>query len=453
MDHWHPVSRISSIRELRSKGLSVLKQLCLELIYEDGAFSQHSANYHRLVLHLLSWTTRLAEVNEVQLDAQVLEKFKQASDFIESLLNETSGSPPRYGADDGAMILALNHCDYFDFRPIVQLCRTINKLPNRFADGCWNEDLFWFGLPTGGPVDDSHLEADSAEKQTATIQSFPHGGIDRLKSQQTTALIRAGSFRHRPAQSDLMHVDISWRGHNVAIDPGTYSYNGNQHWRNIPFMLNQQHNSVIIDSIEPETCVSKFMLLPWNKAELVSKYQSDDVVGVEWKRTISHQLAALVVHHRALIILPQNVTLVLDSLWSEQPHDYTINWLLGGKLESFDEAHSKLSLALEDGSYCVEVTGNQKLSSNCVTGDADSARGWFSPRYLELEPATSLRANGSGKHLAFQTLFGPAGHRMTDQTMLALPEPTTPESTTPSTTPYCLLDANCVQEILKANTR
>ena len=41
-------------RNWQSRGLSVLKQLCLELNYDDGAFSQHSANYHRLVLHLLS---------------------------------------------------------------------------------------------------------------------------------------------------------------------------------------------------------------------------------------------------------------------------------------------------------------------------------------------------------------------------------------------------------------
>ena len=431
----------------RSKGLAVLKQLCLELIYEDGAFSQHSANYHRLVLHLLCWIVRLAEVNEVQLDHEVLEKFERATDFIESLLNETSGAPPRYGADDGALILPLNHCDYFDYRAAVQLSRTINKKPNRFADGCWNEDLFWFGLSTPEPtepVNDSQSAAGSTAKQTASLQSFPHGGINRLDSEQTTALIRAGSFRHRPAQSDLMHVDISWKGQNVAIDPGTYSYNGNQHWKNIPFMLNHQHNSVIIDSIEPETCVSKFMLLPWNEAELVSKYQSENVVGIEWKRTVSHQLAASVAHHRALIILPDNVTLVLDGLWSEQPHDYTIHWLLGGKLKSFEEPIGKLSIQLKDEPYCVQVAGSEETNSDYKIGDSDSARGWFSPRYLELEPATSLRTNASGKNLAFQTTFGPAGHRMIDQTMLPLPE---------STTPYCLLNADSVQEILKANTR
>jgi len=423
-----------------SIGLTVVKQLCLELIYQDGAFSQHSVNYHRLMLHLLCWLARLAQANKIQLDAAVLEKFEQATHFIDSLLDDYSGSVARYGSDDGALILPLNHCDYFDYRPLVQLCRTINKQPNRFADGNWNEDLFWFGLTTP----EAKSEADSTIQQTAWLRSFPQGGISRLGSGQTTALIRAGSYRHRPAQSDLMHVDIAWKGHNVAIDPGTYSYNGKQHWKNIPFMRNQQHNSVNIDSIEPETRVSKFMLLPWNKGELVSKYQSDHVVGIEWKRTVSHQLSASVVHHRALIVLPENVTLVLDALWSQQPHEYTTNWLLGGKLESFEEAIGKLSIALEDESYCVQITGSQETSSSFVIGDPDSARGWFSPRYLELEPATSLQASSTGKNLVFQTTLGPAGHWMSDQTMLALPK---------SAEPYCLLDTDCVQEILKANIR
>ena len=428
----------------RSKGLAVLKQLCLELIYEDGAFSQHSANYHRLVLHLLCWIFRLAEVNNVQLDSQVLEKFKQATHFIESLLNDATGSPPRYGADDGALILALNHCDYFDYRPVVQLSRTICKQPTRFAQGCWNENLFWFGLATCETTDQSKTEAASSYRESVSLKSFPHGGIHRLDNEQTTASIRAGSYRHRPAQSDLMHVDISWRGQSVAIDPGTYSYNGNQHWKNIPFMLNHQHNSIIIDSIEPETCVSKFMLLPWNEAELVSEHHSEQAVGIEWQRTVSHHLAASVVHHRALIVLPRNVALVLDGLWSQQPHEYTINWLLGGKLDSFEELLGKLSIKLQDEPYCVEVKCSHTTNSNFVIGDPETARGWFSPRYLELEPATSLRTNASGKNLAFQTSFGPAGHHLVGQTMLPLPE---------SNTPYSLLNADCVQEILKANTR
>ncbi len=428
----------------QSKGLAVLKQLCLELIYEDGAFSQHSANYHRLVLQLLCWIVRLADVNNIPLDQQVLERFQQATHFIESLLNDTTGHPPRYGADDGALILPLNHCDYFDFRPVVQLSRTICKQPNLYIDGCWNEDLFWFGLPANQKDNEAETESIAAAKHTTSLKHFPHGGIGRLDSEQTTAVIRAGSFRHRPAQSDLMHVDISWKGQNVAIDPGTYSYNGNQHWRHIPFMLNHQHNSIIIDSIEPETCVSKFMLLPWNEAELVSKHHSERVVGIEWKRTVSHQLAASVVHHRALIILPENVILILDGLWSQHSHDYTLNWLLGGKLDSFEEPLDKLSIDLEDETYCVQVNCSQETNSNFVVGDPDSARGWFSPRYLELEPAISLRTNASGKNLAFRTSFGPAGHRMIDQPMLPLPD---------SNTPYCLLNADCVQEIIKANTR
>ena len=431
-------------RRWQAKGLAVLKQLCLELIYEDGAFSQHSANYHRLVLHLLCWIFRLAEVNNVQLDSQVLEKFKQATHFIESLLNDATGSPPRYGADDGALILALNHCDYFDYRPVVQLSRTICKQPTRFAQGCWNENLFWFGLATCETTDQSKTEAVSSYRESVSLKSFPHGGIHRLENEQTTASIRAGSYRHRPAQSDLMHVDISWRGQSVAIDPGTYSYNGNQHWKNIPFMLNHQHNSIIIDSIEPETCVSKFMLLPWNEAELVSEHHSEQAVGIEWQRTVSHHLAASVVHHRALIVLPGNVALVLDGLWSQQPHEYTINWLLGGKLDSFEEPLGKLSIKLQDEPYCVEVKCSHTTNSNFVIGDPETARGWFSPRYLELEPATSLRTNASGKNLAFQTSFGPAGHHLVGQTMLPLPE---------SNTPYSLLNADCVQEILKANTR
>ena len=434
-------------KKWRAKGLAVLKQLCLELIYDDGAFSQHSANYHRLVLHLLAWTCRLAQVNGTQLDPKVLAKFKQATHFIESLVDDFSGTVPRYGNDDGALILALNHCDYSDFRPVVQLCRTVLQQPARFSDGSWNEDLFWFGLPIGEANSEKIADAGPA----SSMSIFPQGGIHRLSNGQTIAVIRAGCFVHRPAQSDLMHVDVAWKGHGIASDPGTYSYNAQGRWKNIPFIRNQQHNSVIIDSIEPESLLSRFMLLPWNEAELVSKYQSKNAVAIEWKRSVTHQLLAPVEHHRALILLPENQTLVLDSLWSEHPHQYTINWLLGGKLNSFDESRNKLSIQFKDESYNIEITANRELTSDYVVGDPNSPRGWFSPRYLELEPAISLRANSTAKNLIFQTSFEPGEdstanptNPATDPLVLELPE---------TAQPYSLLDADCVQKILKASTR
>ena len=431
----------------RSRGLAVLKQLCLELIYDDGAFSQHSANYHRLVLHLLAWTFRLAEVNEVELDAEVLDKFKRATHFIESLLNPYSGSVPRYGSDDGAMILALNHCDYFDFRPVVQLCRTINQQPKRFANGEWNEDLFWFGYPVAEGVDNASgkqaLPTQSAD-QSASLESFPDGGVHRLSNDQTVALLKAGIFRHRPAQSDLLHVDISWKGYDVAIDPGTYTYNGKQQWQNIPFNRSQRHNSVMVDSTEPETCVSKFMLLPWNEAELVSTHQSADVVGVEWKRTLSHQLADSVVHHRAVIVLPNDFVVVLDGLWSDTPHQFTLHWLLGGKPGPFDKSRNKMAMDLGDESYSVEIRGSREITSDWVIGEPKSTRGWFSPQYLELEPAISLQSHSAGSNTFFQTSFGLTGNPLFDQLVLNMPE---------SSSPYSLLDENHVRKTVSSYTR
>src|SRR4030095_16561518 len=46
----------------KETGRQVLETQGRELIYDDGAFSQHSVNYHRLMLHDYLWALQLGEV-------------------------------------------------------------------------------------------------------------------------------------------------------------------------------------------------------------------------------------------------------------------------------------------------------------------------------------------------------------------------------------------------------
>ena len=389
----------------KAKGLKILEQLCAELIYDDGAFSQHSANYHRLVLHLLSWITRLATVNQVHLSDRLMDRFDKAIEFLGELINAKTGQAPCYGNDDGAMILPLNHCDYFDFRPVVQLGRAVRDNSPSFGAGPWNEDLFWFGLTEKlGQANTDNIQQHAPKAIHITEQ----GGYHRLQLNNTTAFVRAGKFKHRPTQSDQMHVDLFWKGHNIAIDPGTYSYNGPEYWKSIPFMKSQHHNTVIVDGKEPEAQVSKFLLLPWNESHLVDQHQTDRGIAAEWKRVLKHNLKAEVTHHRAVIVLADEVTIVVDSLSSKDSHAYQLGWLLGGELSDQHGNWISLQRSADTGNeFFVHTSSSCPLTMSCVVGQADSARGWYAPHYMELKPAISIHAQATGERLTFQTTFGP----------------------------------------------
>ena len=426
---------IKAAKSWQARGHKVLAQLCDELIYDDGAFSQHSANYHQLILHLLAWTVRLAEVNHVQLDKSISRSLQRATDFIGSLIVSDEGLVPRYGNDDGALILPLNHCDYFDFRPIVQLCRWLVHGQRTFASGPWDEDLIWFGF---WPKD--HFDP-IPDQETPSIQSFPEGGCHVIKLNSSVAFVRAGKFKHRPAQSDLLHVDIWWKSHNITLDPGTYSYNGDGIWNDIPLMQSCHHNTVIVDGREPENRVSKFLLLPWNESELVAQTSADRFLGMEWKRTLNHGLAHPVIHHRAVLVLPDDVIAVWDALWSAGEHQYQLGWLLGGELVETDSKHGIVELRFAEDKYWVKLGSSIPSDLDCVSGHPGSARGWYAPRYLELKPALSCHLAAKTNNILFQSVFSPTESSIKSQITIPL---------FLSAEPQNLLDSDCLHQVFEA---
>ena len=89
------------------------------------------------------WVLRLAELNNVEISGTLREKVKKAVDFIYQMQNE-SGRVPNYGANDGALIISLNNCDYLDYRPVIQACCYLFDKIKIYPNGPWDEDLIWF---------------------------------------------------------------------------------------------------------------------------------------------------------------------------------------------------------------------------------------------------------------------------------------------------------------------
>ncbi len=102
----------------RRLGLETLCRETLALVAPDGGFSQHSSNYHRLLLRLLSWAEVMERAAGRTLPPAVRRRALAATRFLQALM-ESDGTVHRYGADDGAELLPLSGCRYEDFRPAV----------------------------------------------------------------------------------------------------------------------------------------------------------------------------------------------------------------------------------------------------------------------------------------------------------------------------------------------
>lgn len=221
-------------------------------IASDGAYAQHSANYHRLMLQGGLWGSRLAAWGGTSLPAATLEKLAAATRWLLGLADAESGRLPNFGANDGAYILPLCTCPFPDYRPVLQAAGRVFLGEQPFETGPWDEMSFW--LAPGSPANQA---ASAAPAPTAGRLAHPQGG--------SWGWLRAAHFTSRPGHADQLHFDLWWRGFNLGRDPGTYLYNAPAPWQN-PLTHAAVHNTVTVDGADQMTAAGRFLYLDWAQA-------------------------------------------------------------------------------------------------------------------------------------------------------------------------------------------
>jgi len=385
----------------KETGRRVLEDLGRELIYDDGAFSQHSVNYHRLMLHDYVWALRLGDVLNQPFSSDLKGRVGKAGELLYQIQDDASGGVPYYGQNDGALVLPLSNCDYRDFRPAIQAAHYLCKGTRRYASGQWDEDLLWL---FGSDAINSAVRSEEPADLEARI-----GGYYTLRGDNGFAFVRCAGFRHRPSQADMLHVDLWWRAQNVAVDAGTYSYNAPEPWNN-PLAHTAFHNTVTVDDLDQMDRAGKFLWLPWlrGRVRCVERSVEGHLAYFEGEHDGYRRLKSPVTHRRAILRLPEGSWLVLDRLTSEGDHGYRLHWLFADFPYDWNEPECRIAFHTAAGSY----HGMFGLLTGCaawsvVRADESSPRGWRAPYYNYREPAVSLEGKAQASSLSFWSLFGP----------------------------------------------
>ena len=356
-----------------------------------GEYVQHSANYQRLMLHTALW---LRAIDNGIFSPAAREKLNLASHWLLGLLDPTSGGLPNLGANDGALILPLSSCAFDDYRPLAQAAARA-FLGSRLPSGPWDELALWLGLP-----------------RLAQQPLIPRQPGNRLQTENSWGCLRALNYTSRPSHADQLHVEIWWRGLNLACDAGTYLYNAAPPWDN-RLTSTLVHNTVSVDGLEQMTRAGRFLYLDWAPADLQPIENGSDFLLRQSAQTSAY--AHLGVNHtRSLTVFKDERWLVQDDLLhtDSQSRLYRLHWLLpdwewkleqtsqGARLE-LNSPHGPLSLRIGSSQplkRIVLLRAGQLLQGN---GLLSPVFGWVSPTYgvklpalslaLEVETATDLR--------------------------------------------------------------
>jgi hypothetical protein len=398
----------SASERWRSLGCSKLEEQLANLVYADGSFSQHSLNYHRVLLQTCIWAIRLGEICGHKLSDVVYVRVKAAVDFATQLIDGQSGAVSRIGPDDGAHVLPLSNCSYDDFRPVVQAGRFLFSGKRTFSPGPWDEDLLWlYGI--------NALEAQIDELPIHD-SVFSSGGYVILKSPSGSALMRCPTgFRHRPSHADFLHVDVWWKGLNIAHDCGSYSYNAPPPLDH-GFASTRFHNTVVVDAYDQMSKVNRFLWLPWPTGSIsVNKTGPRSVREIVASHTGYTRLRPGVSHSRALKRLDESCWLVFDELNGLQSRHHEISWHLLDAAYRFEQDVSGGIVRLEtrQGAYrigCYSFSDDYPVKDRSVEATVERAQkdfrnGWQSRRYGEVFPSIVLKVNARTSRARFVTIF------------------------------------------------
>jgi len=367
---------------------------------EDGAYMQHSANYHRLALQLALWMRLLVCGRGQNFPPQTEKCLAAAARWLLTLLDPHNGCTPNLGANDGAYILPLTVCPFNDYRPVLGAAGLAFLGESNFEPGVWDEMAAW--LAPAGQRDEPVLSSSVHPQDSPLVLRSPDG--------DNWAYLRAARFNDRPGHADQLHLDLWWRGLNLAQDAGTYLYNAPSPWTNA-LTHTGVHNTITINGEEQMTPAGRFLYLNWAQAQVLAHDVDDD--DFRERLVVQHNG-----YHRLGVIHQRSVSLKKDESWviedtlipvkslasRNSPVAVALNWLLPDWPWEVVEDDDKITVRVRSpfGWVGLDLYGDQNAGLPKLqivragelvfgVGKISETWGWSSPTYGDKMPALALR--------------------------------------------------------------
>jgi len=382
----------------------------------DGAYTQHSTNYHRLMLQLALWVNALTRAHQFEFPRNTQQKLADSTRWLMALSDPKSGRVPNLGPNDGAYILPLTVCSFSDYRPVLAAASLAFLGERNIEAGIWDEMTFWL-VSTPQSEQQPTLTLGQSREGLAT----PH--VLEVQARESWAYLRAASFNSRPGHADQLHLDLWWRGLNLAQDAGSYRYNAPEPWSN-SLARTAVHNTLTVNGQDQMTLVGRFLWLDWAQASvvpgdesasrkrthLVAEHNGYRYLGLTHQRTvIAKDEAVWIIEDRLLFTDPKRATKYL-------PFSTRLHWLLPDWPWQIKEAENRVEISLqssygrvrlliqgaEQSGYGETISPLLVRAGETLYGseDPNPTWGWISPTYGSKIPALSF----SGTEQAYQPL-------------------------------------------------
>ena len=362
-----------------NKGYKVLEKEINWQIKDDGTFIQHSHNYHRLVLQNLSWHFVSMFSVHKSISEKVISKANKSINYFKNVISDY-GEVPNYGMNDGSYIMPLTERDYKDYRPVLQC---INYQLNKtllYEDQNVNETLLL-------------LNKSACIHTTKINENINHpyiinekGGYHTISYGKFKVHVKSKTYKERPGQADMNHVDIWYNNQCIFADAGTYSYNDDDKVLNY-FNGTFSHNTVLINDENQMIKGDRFIWFNWSKSKQPIISENEEGIEIQVELVYYNEYS-----HIRRIILNINNVIIKDTIINKKNKDTDIKlqWLTPLDAKRKDNNTILLDNQIWKLSFDSVTENNMRIYYGDYKNDF---RGWISSTYGEKHPANQIVYN------------------------------------------------------------
>ncbi|HEV7194777.1 MAG TPA: heparinase II/III-family protein, partial [Pedococcus sp.] len=198
------------------------------------------------------------------------------------------------------------------------------------------------------------------------------------------------------AHADALSVEVRSKGVDLLVDPGTYCYHGEPAWRSY-FRSTLAHNTIEVDGANQSVEGGPFL---WSsctdavvdRVELGQRVQTWS--GHHWGYA---RLDAQLRLDRSVAVDPdQRTVTVTDTLTGAARHTLRLAWQIGPEVRvSLTGGVARLAWLEDSTPRSGLLRLPEQLTWSAHSGETDPILGWYSPRFGERVPATTLIGTGT----------------------------------------------------------
>lgn len=210
-------------------------------VLPSGVHYERSVSYHRLMTELLSYPLFMLKRNGEAIPHDIIERIDGMYSYIRAYLKPNGLSPLIGDNDDGRFVPFIKR----DFRDHSYLINA-GSVENRFVSlGCYPIS---YHKPS---IFEIYSDAGVAiANKNGKYLFVNNGGYSRFYDQKTQII-------NTHTHNDALSFELSLRGEDIFVDPGTYLYTSSRTDRDA-FRSTRKHNTVVVDEEEQNEFIDSF---------------------------------------------------------------------------------------------------------------------------------------------------------------------------------------------------